>query len=543
MRRPAAALFLLASLLPHRALAQGETAAPLRPGAIRLTLGGDWAHYADVFGKQNPLDPVLAEGSRQPLGTYFGADPLGTDRLSILAPVEQRLRTLTGLSTYRLSLGRSVLTLDASVRITPIRIEVAASRRFGLSVAVPIVRARQSAFLRGPDSTAATQGNVGLNPAYLSPGALDAFRLEVDSALLALQAQAASGPAGLRAQAQGLYDQLQPALCGMYALAGGSAADPASPCYSATPSALAPVLPVTTSEAGDSLNTLVSRGQSDYAALAAQYAGLGVSLPAFTQGIGLPTAPLDSTGLRRLFSDPGGPLAGDSLSEVVRTGIGDVEVGAWYQLAAGARWRSQLALTVRLPTGTMDDPDNFIDIGTGDHQLDIELATRNDLVFSRRLWLYVGARFGLQRPGELERRVSPWYRPFAAPATKARVRRDPGDYVALDLSPNWRLDEGFSVGLGYRFYHQGATSYAYRDPADETRIGSAAAVLGEGTAVTRMRIGAAATFSTLDRYETGRARLPLRVTWGYQNTFWGRGGQVPHAGVMTLLVQVYMRSR
>ncbi len=542
MRRAAAALLLTVSLLPHRVLAQGETAAPLRPRGLRLTLGGDWAHYTDVFGAPNPSSPMLAPGARLPLGTYFGGDPLGTAQLPFLSGAEATLRQLTGLSNYSLSLGRSLLTLDASVRVTPIRLDVGVTRRIGVSVAVPIVRARQSAFLAGPDSTAATRGNVGLNPALVTPGAFDAFRSEVDAALLALQAQAAGGPLALRAQAQSLYDQLRPVLCGMYGLAGGDAAA-GSACFGVVPAGFSPVLPAAATAAGDSLTAVLSRGQGSYAGLAAQYAAQGVTLPAFTAGYGLPAAPLDSTELRRIFYDPAGPLAGDSLTEVVRTGIGDIEVGAWYQLAAGPRWRSQLAVTARLPTGTMDDPDNFVDIGTGDHQLDLELAVRNDLMLSRRLWVHVAARVGIQRPDVLERRLSPWYLPLAPAGLTARVRRDLGDYLGIDVAPLWQLDEAFSVSLGYHFYRQGASSFAYDSVGTSLALLVNPDVLGEGTGVTRMRIGGAATFSTLDRYHAGRARFPFRVTWGYQNTFWGRGGQVPHAAVMTLLLQLYVGGR
>ncbi len=329
----------------------------------------------------------------------------------------------------------------------------------------------------------------------------------------------------------------------MYGLAAGDAAA-ASPCFGVIPAPFSPVLPIDTSPAGDSLATILGRGQASYASLAGQYASQGVTLPAFTAGFTLPTAALDSSALRRIFSDPAGPLAGDSLTEVVRTGIGDIEVGAWYQLAARPRWRSQLAVTVRLPTGTMDDPDNFIDIGTGDGQLDIEAAIRNDFVVSRRLWVHAAARYGVQTSDVLERRISPWYEPLAEAALTARVRRDLGDYLAIDVVPNWQLDEGFSVGVGYRFFRQGASSFAYADPAPQNlALLIDPNILGEGTSVTRMRIGASATFSALERYYSGRARLPLRVTWGYQNTFWGRGGQVPHAGVMTLLVQLYVGGR
>jgi len=535
--------FLAGIIVPRSVLAQGENAAAMPRGSFRLSIGAEWVHATERFGTPSPLHPTLLDGAREPLGTDFSSDSLGTTQLPFLAPAESELRTLTGLSTYALNLGRSQLTLDASVRHQPIQLAWAPTSRFGLTVSVPIVRARMSAFLRGPDSAvAATQGNVGLSPEFLAPGALDPFRLQADSALRELMLQATTGPAGLRAQAQAELASLQPLLCGLSTLATGSGADAASPCFGAGPGAPSVLLPVAGSEAGDSLTQRLGRAQTSYESLRQQYAAQGVNLPALTATYDLPATPLDSNELRRLFSDPSGPLAGDSLTGVVRTGIGDIEVGGWYQLADGPRWRSQVALTVRLPTGMVDSAANFIDIGTGDHQTDVELAMRNDVVVTPNLRVYVGGRYGIQMADQLARRVSPWYLPFAPASSLAEVRRKLGNYVAIDLAPTWQLDDTFGVGIGWHYYRQGATSYSYVDPADEARLGVSADVLDLATGVSRMRVGAGVTFSTVERYAQGRARLPYRVTWSYQSTFWGRGGQVLKAGVMTLRLDAFFHN-
>ena len=529
----------LGILAPRGLRAQGESAAPMRPGSLRVTVGGDWAHATDWFGKPNPLSPTLADGERQPLGTYYSGESLGVRQLPFLDTTQSAVRSLTGLSGYLLNIGRSVLTLETSVRSTPLRLEYAPVRRLALSVSVPLVRTRSYTVLAGPDTgaaAAATRGNVGWNVA----GATDAFRTAVDTALRALRQQAQSGPAALRSQAQGTYDAWRPYLCGLYTLGGGSTPDQASPCFDAAGGGAATFLPVAASEAGDSVTTRLGRAESAYQALSAQYASQGVTLPGLTEPFTLPTATLDTSDLRRLFSDPSGALAGDSLTSFVRTGIGDVEVAAWYQVFDRASLRTQLQVLVRLPTGTMDSPDNLIDVGTGEHQMDIEAALRNDVVFGRSLWVHVGGRYGRQMADDLVRRVSPWYLPLAPASSRATVHRQLGDYYSLDLVPNWQLDDAFGVAVGWHFFHQGATRFSYTDPGDEARIGLPASVLGEGTGVTRMRVGAGFTFSTVSRYAAGHARMPLSVTWSYQNTFWGRGGQVLQAGVMALQVQVYL---
>lgn len=537
----AAASFLAGILLPGSALAQGESAEPLRAHALRLTIGSDWSHFTERFGAPSPLNPGLIDGAREPIGAYFGADSLGTQQLGFLAPAEAQLRSMTGLNGWLLNVGRAKLTLDASVRTTPIRVEYALSGRLGFSVNVPIVRARMSAFLTGPDTaTKSTLGNVGLNAAFVTSGALDVFRNQADTALRALRAQMTSGPVGLRPQAQSLYNTLQPLACGLYSLGAGSSSDVNSPCYSATPVGRSVVMPITGSGAGDTLTAFLSRSETSYSTLAAQYAVAGVTMPAFTSAYALPSVALDSSGIRQLFYDPNGPLAGDSLTEVVRTRLGDVEIGGWFQLANGAHWRSQVAVTARLATGSVDSKDNFIDLATGTGQRGVEVGLKNDLIAGRNLWFHVGGRYGMLTADQLLRRVSPWYLPFAPLGSTALVQRKLGDYVSIDLVPNWQLDDAFGVGIGWHYFHQGATTYSYVDPTDQARIGLPADVLGQATEVTRMRVGAGVTFSTLERYARGRARLPYRVTWSYNATLYGRGGQVPKDGVMQVMIQAYI---
>jgi hypothetical protein len=534
---------LLGITAPSIAFAQGEHALPMRAHTVRLIVDGEWSHAGSRFGSPTPLTPNLADGTPESLGVFFGGDSLGVTQLPWLTPTQLQLQSLTGLSGYAINLGRSRLTLETSIRRTPIRLDFAVTSRLVLGVAVPIVRSRSYAFLAGPDSTAASQGNVGFNPNLVAPGTYASFRDEVDSALIALQTQAVSGPPALQSQAQALYSQLQPFLCGLYQVGAGNAFNGSSPCFvtgSAGGAGAADFLPWGATEAGDSLTTRLGRAQTDYEALRQQYAALGTSIPGFASVYSLPATALDSNDLRRYVSDPAFPIAAETLTTVVRTGIGDIELGGWYQLAMGPRWRSQLGAVYRLGTGTMDKPDNLIDVGTGDGQADVELFTRNDVVFSPKLWLHAGARAGVQFADELQRRVAPYYMPYAPASTTTSLRRKLGSYLALDLVPNWQLDESFGVGLGYHYFHQAATTFEYVNPGDSLTIGMPASVLGQATAVTRMRVGAGVTFSTLNRYAAGRAKVPYRVTWSYQKTLYGRGGQVERSSVMHLGFEFYL---
>jgi|GEM_PF-498564 len=537
MRRAAASLLILTAAglwLPGALRAQGDEAPPPAAGIVRILVPPAWWHWDQRFSQSTP---GRADGQLVPLGVDFAADSLGTAQLPFLGPSEAALRAVSGLPTFSINLGRSDLALSANVRTEPIGLAIGLSHRLSISVLVPLVRSRVETSFR-LDSSAT---NVGWNPAYRQPGAFDGFRSQVDSVLTALQAQATGGPAGLRAQAQAAISQYQALLCGLYGVAGGAPSASASPCTGATTAAAAPFLPLDTSAGGKGIGTRLAAARAGYAALATAYAGAGVAMPAFDAAFALPTTALTRDDFQSYLSDPTLGVGGDSLAMALHTRLGDVQVGATYAFAERPSWRGLVTATVRLPTGMVDAENDFVDVGTGEHQLGLELATRNDFAVATGLRLIAAARAGTHVANALWRRVTPPWLPIAPLSSRAQVRRAIGDYVALDLTPTWRVDDAFSLGVRYAFFRQAATHYTYVDAADSSRIGLPASVLDEETAVRWMRIGAAVTFSTLDRFAAGRATLPYTLTVGYQDTFWGRGGRTPQASMVYLTLATYFR--
>jgi hypothetical protein len=532
------ALVLTGVVSTRPAMAQVDDVTPLRSGTLRVGLTPDWSRWDQRFGRGTPGLPA---GSREPLAVDFSTDSLGVAQLPFLGGSQDRLRQLTGLSGYNFNLGRARLTLNASWRTIPLTLEYALSSRLVVGASIPIVRARMEAVLQAHDST--RPGNVGLNPALLSPGSWDAFRGQVDAALAALLDQANNGPDALRPQAQATLLAIQPLLCGLYTLAAGNAELPASLCYDNSGPGFSAVLPMDTTQAGQALANLLMQARTDYNATAAAYQGQGITLPAFDAAFTLPSGHLDSTDLRNLVLSRRGPLAGDSLTTVVRTRLGDIETGAWYQLVDRPRFRTRLSLLIRWPTGWVDSPNSFIDLGTGDGQLDLELGMRNDVVLGDRFLVHLGGSYGMQFPHRLERRVAPASLFLPPAASLALLERDPGDYVVLNVTPRWRLDDAFSLGIGYNFYRRGTTRHSYVDPSDEARIGLAASVLDEETGVTATRISAGVTFSTLARHAQGHTRVPYTVTASFTRTFHGDGGNVPDLSAFNLSLKAYIRLR
>jgi len=540
MPRTAFALLVLAAAagaLPDALRAQGDEAPPPARGVLRVLLPPVWWRWDRRFGEGTPGSVT---GALEPIGVDFGAESLGVAQLPFLGPSDSVLRTITRLPAFSLNLGQADLRLNANVRAQPLGVALGITRRLSVSVLVPLVRSRVEAFFQ-MDTTAARRGTVGWNPAYATPGSLDAFRGQVDAALGALRTQATAGPAALRAQARAALDQLGPLLCGLYTVADGSAADPASVCYAAIPVSASPFLPLGTSEAGDSITSRLAGARTSWNQLVTAYAGAGVTLPGFTAAFALPSTAVTRDDVQRFLQDTVLGAGGDSLAMVLRTRLGDIEAAATYVFADRSRFRGRATVTVRLPTGMADSDRNFIDVGTGDHQLDVELGVHNDLALGTSFHVIAAGRVGIQFADQLERRVSPPSLPIASLAQLALVRRDLGDYVAFDIIPTWRLDDVLSLGVRYAYFRQGATRFSYRDAADSARTGLPASVLDQETAVRWMRIGVGVTFSTLSRFAAGRAGLPYTITIGYQNTLWGRGGRTPQTSLVYINLATYFR--
>lgn len=539
MRRLLAVAVLVACTAAPPALrAQGDEAPPPARGVVRVLLPPVWGRWNQRFGEGTSGSVT---GRLEPLGVDVTTDTLSATQVPFLGPSQALLRVATGIAGYALNLGSATLQLNANVRAQPLGLAVGLSRRLSVSVLVPLVRSRMETFFR-LDTTGAFEPTVGWNPAHAAPGSADAFRAQVDAALAALRTQAASGPVALRPQAQAALDQSGPFLCALYATTGGAGANADPLCAAVATGPPAAFLPLAGSTAGESLTGRLAAARANWSQLSSAYAAAGVTLPMFTAGFGLPSDPIDRAGLQQFLRDSVAGAGGDSLGMALRTRLGDIEAAATYVLADRGRLRGFLTARVRLPTGFVDSERDFVDVGTGDHQLDVEIGGRGVVALGPSFEIGAGVRAAVQMADQLPRRVSPANAPIAPLWQRALVRRDLGDYVALDVTPTWRLDDAFSLGIRYALFRQGAARFTYVDAADSATTGLSASVLDQETAVRWMRVGAVLTFSTLGRYAEGRASAPYTLTVGYQNTLWGRGGRTPQASLVYISLAAYVRA-
>src|SRR5207237_4336220 len=97
--------------------------------------------------------------------------------------------------------------------------------------------------------------------------------------------------------------------------------------------------------------------------------------------------------------------------------------------------------------GNQDSPNALFDIATGDHQTDVELQVAQELTLFRRLWLNAMVRAARQQSGTRARRVGPQATLLLPHAALATLNWDPGDYIAIDAAPMYRVSTFFGAGV------------------------------------------------------------------------------------------------
>lgn len=485
--------------LPSQAVERSDTP---RRGALRVTFDPRIMTWEEEF----------TPDGRQPLGAAFAGDSL-TQWQPARALVEANVRAATGLAGYVARLGGSLLAIRAQRRVTPIALEYGITNRLSLGAMVPIVRVEVREGFR--------QKPAGSNLGALPDTALYAtFFNHLNLALTQLNDSIAAGaygcpgsPACQRAQA--LYSQGQ-------ALA--------SALSSSVHDTAAMFLPIAGSDAGRALRAIVAdlgRTLADTFNIAA-FSRDTFLLPAVPVPGDAAADLLDA----RLSADSLAPFGG-STTRRLRYFPGDVELTARYRLFSGPAFAATAAVVVRLPTGHQDSPNDPFDVATGDHQTDVEGRLISELTLWRRLWLNLSLRGARQLPGQRERRIGPVTDPFLPAGTLARLRWDPGDYVAVDAAPLYRFSRLFAAGLTFGVYRQGRDRYAFLSPTDSSAVAARAggpvspALLELGTAIRLTRLGVAATFSG-PRLEGG---------FSVERTISGAGGPVPVATVFRIVMR------
>jgi hypothetical protein len=231
-------------------------------------------------------------------------------------------------------------------------------------------------------------------------------------------------------------------------------------------------------------------------------------------------------------------------------GLGDVELSALARVLEGQMGDSTSSaprlsysvaagMLVRLGTGAVDEPDVFLDLGTGDGQMDIEARVLGFLGFGGRMGVHLGVRYGVQQAYSLVKRVAPRDLVMTQASSLRAVRWSPASYIGIDLEPFWRLSPELSALASYRLYSKGTDSYSIIGEDQAGSVPVDITDLERESGITVHRAGLGLRYSTLEPWRAGLASRPMELHVRVISSIAGSGGHTPVATTVEFGVRLF----
>ncbi len=435
----------------------------------------------------------------------------GADLFPGLPDLRSTVRDLAALPNYAPTLGPTIGRVQQEVTSIEFGGEVGVFDWLTVGVTVPWNQTRTVIdVLHSPDPV---NGNLGVNPTISDASAVESFLTSASAARSASQANAdaicAGGPGLACTNALDL------------AARTASFATGIASAYAATP-----FFPLIGTAAGDGLNQTLSTLNTELTS-----ASLSTFLP-----LVLSNETLAAEGFA-LLPVIGATGIGAATPLETRQGLwalGDVAASARVRLVDNLTptgdqperfygYRVTTRFTVRLPTGTQEDPDVLLDIGTGDAQLDLEGGLAADLRLGRWFGVSTAAFFTRQGPTTLTRRVAAPGEVMAPATTRRDVRWSPGVMMGLDVAPHIRLSSTVSLHGEYRFLHK------FRDEVELTVSDPTIdpVVLELESGLKLHQVGGGLRYDTVEPWLRGEAARPMEVHLRFLHAIDGSGGHAP----------------
>jgi hypothetical protein len=521
--RPTHATALFVSLLagPACAGAQALDDALVPRGHVRLGIAPVFTAWSSRFGR-TPSGVERREALGEDL-TVPSAELLFPGAAALRAAVE----AMSGQSPYVPVLGETTGRVSKDVTRVELGTHVGVLDWLAVGLVVPWARTRTNVDIGFRADTTAV--DLGLNPGPASAAAASFLQ-----ALAGAEASARANAARVCGS-----QPASPSCVAATALADRTASFRAAALGAYDASAFFPL-------GGSSTAAMLQQ-----ATAALSDALVAAGLPAITAPMAFATQRVDERGLAMLSQAASSGVGGAALGDV-RTPwrAGDVEVsltarvlqgpaGTRTEGRGGFAYRVLATLLGRLPTGWIDDPDVFLDVGSGDGQLDLEARVSGALALGTRMGFLAGARYGLQMPRKLVRRVAPPEVVLPARSTRQLVEWDPGAYWSLEFAPALQLSDELSVGGEYRVFRKHRDRYELVDSS----VGAAAdpAVLEVESGVTLHEAGLTLRYETTARWLAGGTARPLELRGRLSGAVAGGGGQTPVTTRVDFSVRLFQR--
>lgn len=505
--------------IPSRPLAH-----PLVPkGRVRFDFVPSLSTWDTRYGLFTK-DGAAVEGE-EALGSDF-TDPDGVSLFPGVTTLEDVVRSLSGDAGYQAHLGSTVGEVTKEITRLDMGVRLGVFDWLTVGANVPYVKGRTVLdFAFRADSMA----NLGINPA-LGSGT------EVGDILTALGDVAVATEQWAQTTCSSSSGDCQ---------AATALSDRATEFWTGLLSAYfaSPFFPLANSMAA---SQMASSLESLNAALTA--AGLtAVSAP-----LAFATAGVDEETFGELPTDPALGIAGAPLGGV--DGIwqlGDVELNATVRLLESERWTEgdpprfaygiYGGFLVRLPTGALDSPDFFLDLASGDAQMDMEGRVDGLFRVGGRLGFRAGFRYGVQRSVDIVRRVAPPEGILPMANTARVVTWEPGSYTFLELSPRFHVSEPLSLAVDYRRYHKGEDTFSLVTEETSSTPSVEASVLARETEVTLQELAFGLRYSSLSVFRQGKVGTPAEIGVRVIRPLSGSGGQAPKATRLEFSISLFRR--
>jgi hypothetical protein len=499
----AASLVLLVSALATPASGQYADARLVPKGVLRIGFEPRYLSYRERFD---------ANGSTEPLGTDFSDSTAGVRLFPTLAEPQTALRSILTDPLYAVNLGVFRTIRDADIRRFPLTLRFGLSDRISLTARVPLVTTRSQVDF-SVDSAA---GDMGWNQLAEQSGnsvaaqqAIQTLFAELEAGAAAVDARIAAGDFGCPSSpecddARAAVADARQLVLGLAVLAGVDAGG--------TPGAqITPFAPLTASEAGTGLLAAIQ----DVSTRLVQF---GAS--PLTATYPLPSAPIGAGGVNEMLADSAYGYASYPLQfSKYSLNLGDIELG------------------MRFGVFQSDEPDHFLDIGTGDRQLDVEVGLEGAWEPGSFLGLAGSASYNLQLGHQLVRRVTRHTAPIAPLAARTTVKRNLGDELRASVYPSLRLSPSFTVYGTAAYYRRSADNYALAgNPSDGQPLD--ASELAFETSMSSWSFGAGIHYYSRGR--TGRG-MPIEAGIDYRAAFSGNGGQTPKYASVSFYLRLHWR--
>lgn len=526
---------LLACLASTRARAQAPTSmltngAVLSRGAISFTVSSNWSRFDALLG---------VPGAPRNLGINFSADSLGVTQVPSLAASEGAIRAALGGSAFTLNAGQLTTLADSRIVTAPLIAQYGLTRKLTLGVVIPLVETRTTLTTRLNAKPGAA--NVGPNPyllsgTYTAPSQIVSGFATAAQRLGALQAQCnanpgAAGCADVIAQAPGLIAAANTFANALAALYGTGQSQP-----------------------GQSYVPLT--GSPTQNAILQQYESFRTSYRSLLGSDAIPELQLNGAGGPPAFAQLDTLLtrAGyDTLGLADHTSIGDISIGATYQLAntftdsaaaaAGATsYRIAVNAAGRIGTGQPANRNVLFDNPTGYGQPGAVVGAAADLRFRRRYMLSgiasYAANFGsvdVSRIPNFQDNFLPLNGPVAGTYSA-------GNVIMLTLIPRMELARYFSISGEYQLVQTAADTFTPTAGSVDPTVAGFTTPPGLGS-TTAQQIGIGFAYSTESSSDRGPGAVPFEISFRHLETIAGSGGPVPKAFQDQLTARVYFPRR